>query len=91
MEFNFGLQKYRFFTRRYKPILLFHQDVEGPNMTAFWKNLHQLAHGQLLNGGHLNGETVRQLAKPEAKLDAKRTCSSDAIRRPPHPQIAAYR
>lgn len=91
MEFNFGLQKYRFFSRGYKPILCLNQNVEGLDMTAFWKNLHQLAHGQLLNGGHLSGEVARQLAKPEAKVDTRRTCSDEAIRRPPHPQIAAYR
>ncbi|HSE11241.1 MAG TPA: hypothetical protein VLB69_01285 [Rudaea sp.] len=60
-------------------------------MTAFWKNLQQLAHGQLFNGGHLGGEVARQLAKPETKLDTRRTRSNDAIRRPAHAQIATYR
>ena len=58
MEFNFGLQKYRFFTRVYKPILSFHQNAEGMNMTSFWKNLQQLAHGQLFNGGYLGGRAA---------------------------------
>jgi hypothetical protein len=60
-------------------------------MTSFWKNLQQLAHGQLLNGGHLSAEVARELAKPEAKAETRRTCTDDAMRRPPHPQIAAYR
>ena len=91
MEFNFGLQKYRFFTRRYKPILSFHQNAEGMNMTSFWKNLQQLAHGQLFNGGYLRPDVARTQAESVIKTDVKRPCSNDTVRRPPHPQIAAYR
>jgi len=91
MEFNFGLQKYRFFTRRYKPILSFHQNAEGLQMSTFWKNLQQLAHGQLFNGGYLGADVARAQAESVTKADDKRTCSNDTVRRPPHPQIAAYR
>jgi hypothetical protein len=49
------LQKYRFFARSGKPILCFHQIDEALAMTAFWKNLHSLALGQLFNGGYLGG------------------------------------
>jgi hypothetical protein len=91
MEFNFGLQKYRFFTRRYKPILSFHQNAEGMNMTSFWKNLQQLAHGQLFNGGYLSPDVARTQAESVIKTETKRNCSNEAVRRPPHPQIAAYR
>jgi hypothetical protein len=85
------LQKYRFFTRGYKPIFSFHQTAEGLHMTDFWKNLQQLAHGQLFNGGYLGKEVARTQAESVTKTDAKRTCSNDTVRRPPHPQIAAYR
>ena len=91
MEFNFGLQKYRFFTRRYKPILSFHQNAEGMNMSAFWKNLQQLAHGQLFNGGYLGADVARTQAESVTKPEVQRTCTNDTVRRPPHPQIAAYR
>jgi hypothetical protein len=60
-------------------------------MTAFWKNLQQLAQGQLFNGGYLSPGVARDQAKSLTKVDDKRTCSNDSIRRPPHPQIAAYR
>jgi hypothetical protein len=85
------LQKYRFFTRGYKPILPFHQTAEGPNMTTFWKNLQQLAHGQLFNGGYLGTDVARTQAESVIKTEVKRTCTNDTVRRPPHPQIAAYR
>jgi hypothetical protein len=91
MEFNFGLQKYRFFTRRYKPILCVNQNAEGLHMTTFWKNLQQLANGQLFNGGYLSAEVARAQANSATKAEVPRTCSNDALRRPPHPQIAAYR
>ena len=91
MEFNFGLQKYRFFTRGYKPILSFHQNAEVLQMSTFWKNLQQLAHGQLFNGGYLSADVARTQAKSVTKETAPRTCSNDTVRRPPHPQIAAYR
>jgi hypothetical protein len=91
MEFNFGLQKYRFFSRRYKPIFHFHQNAEGKHMTAFWKNLQQLAHGQLFNGGYLSPDVARTQAESVIKTEIKRNCSNEAVRRPPHPQIAAYR
>lgn len=60
-------------------------------MTAFWKNLQQLAHGQLFNGGYLSADVARERAETAAKAQDKRTCTQDSIRRPPHPQIAAYR
>jgi len=85
------LQKYRFFSRRYKPILSFHQNAEGKHMTAFWKNLQQLAHGQLFNGGYLSPDVARTQAESVIKAEIKRNCSNEAVRRPPHPQIAAYR
>jgi hypothetical protein len=91
MEFNFGLQKYRFFARRYKPILCVNQNAEALHMTTFWKNLQQLAHGQLFNGGYLGVDVARAQAKSVTKADAQRTCSNETVRRPPHPQIAAYR
>lgn len=91
MEFNFGLQKYRFFTRGYKPILSVNQNAEGLNMTTFWKNLQQLAHGQLFNGGYLSADVARTQAKSVTKAEAQRNASNDTVRRPPHPQIAAYR
>jgi hypothetical protein len=91
MEFNFGLQKYRFFARRYKPILRFNQNAEDLHMTSFWKNLQQLAHGQLFNGGYLRADVARTQAESVTKVDVKRTCSNDTVRKPPHPQIAAYR
>jgi len=91
MEFNFGLQKYRFFTRRYKPILCFDQNAEGRHMSTFWKNLQQLAQGQLFNGGYLSPDVARTQAESAAKAEVRRNCSNDSVRRPPHPQIAAYR
>ena len=91
MEFNFGLQKYRFFARGYKPILCFHQNAEGLKMTTFWKNLQQLAHGQLFNGGYLAPDVARTQAESVIKTDVKHARSNDTVRRPPHPQIAAYR
>ena len=91
MEFNFGLPKYRFFSACYKPILSVNQNAEGLHMTTFWKNLQQLAHGQLFNGGYLSAEVARAQAESVTKADGKRTCSDDTVRRPPHPQIAAYR
>jgi len=91
MEFNFGLQKYRFFARRHKPILCVNQNAEGLHMTTFWKNLQQLAHGQLFNGGYLSPDVARTQAESVIKTDVKRPCSNDTVRRPPHPQIAAYR
>ena len=91
MEFNFGLQKYRFFGRRYKPILCVNQNAEGLHMTTFWKNLQQLAHGQLFNGGYLSPDVARTQAESVIKTEIKRNCSNEAVRRPPHPQIAAYR
>ncbi len=60
-------------------------------MTAFWKNLQQLAHGQLFNGGYLNADVARERARSAQKTIEKRISANDAIRRPPHPQIAAYR
>ena len=60
-------------------------------MTAFWKNLQQLAHGQLFNGGYLSTDVARERAQSAEKADTERTCTRDSIRRPPHPQIAAYR
>jgi len=85
------LQKYRFFTRDYKPILCFHQTAEGPYMATFWKNLQQLAHGQLFNGGYLGTDVARTQDESAARPEVKRACSNDTVRRPPHPQIAAYR
>ena len=60
-------------------------------MSTFWKNLQQLAHGQLFNGGYLSPDVARTQAESVAKADDKRICSNDTVRRPPHPQIAAYR
>jgi len=60
-------------------------------MTTFWKNLQQLAQGQLFNGGYLSADVARTQANSTTKTDSQRTCSNDALRRPPHVQIAAYR
>ena len=60
-------------------------------MTAFWKNLQQLAHGQLFNGGHVSTDAAHKLAQSAGKADDKQRCRGDFVRRPPHPQIAAYR
>ena len=60
-------------------------------MTAFWKNLQQLAHGQLFNGGYLSADVARERAAAAEKTQAPRTASPDPLRRPPHTQIAAYR
>ena len=60
-------------------------------MTAFWKNLQQLAHGQLFNGGYLSADVARTQAQSATKAETKRTCPDDSVRRPPHAQIAAYR
>jgi hypothetical protein len=60
-------------------------------MTAFWKNLQQLAHGQLFNGGYLGPDVARDQARALTKADDGSGCTKDPIRRPPHPQIAAYR
>lgn len=60
-------------------------------MTAFWKNLQQLAQGQLFNGGYLSADVARDQARSLSNVDDKRTCTNDLIRRPPHQQIAAYR
>ncbi len=59
-------------------------------MTVFWKNLQQLAHGQLFNGGHLGADVAHKLAESTSKRDDK-PCDNEFVRRPPHPQIAAYR
>jgi hypothetical protein len=91
MEFNFGLQKYRFFARRHKPILCVNQNAEGRHMTTFWKNLQLLAQGQLFNGGYLSADAARAQVKPETKTERPRASPNDALRRPPHAQIAAYR
>jgi hypothetical protein len=32
-------------------------------MTAFWKNLQQLAHGQLFHGGYLSPDVARTQAE----------------------------
>ena len=60
-------------------------------MNTFWKNLQQLAQGQLFNGGYLSPDVARTQAKPETKTERPRASSNDALRRPPHAQIAAYR
>ncbi|HET7064592.1 MAG TPA: hypothetical protein VFI49_09970 [Rudaea sp.] len=60
-------------------------------MTTFWKNLQQLAHGQLFNGGYLSADVARAQAESVTKANAQRTCPNDTVRRPPHAQIAAYR
>ena len=54
-------------------------------MTAFWKNLQQLAHGQLFNGGYLSPDVARTQAESVIKTEIKRNCSNDTVRRPPHP------
>jgi hypothetical protein len=60
-------------------------------MTTFWKNLQQLAHGQLFNGGYLGPDVARTQAESVIKTEIKRNCPNEPVRRPPHPQIAAYR
>lgn len=60
-------------------------------MTAFWKNLQQLASGQLFNGGYLGADLARERADAAEKARTTRTCPQEPVRRPPHPQIAAYR
>jgi len=60
-------------------------------MADFWKNLQQLAYGQLFNGGYLGTDVARTQAESVTKTDVKRACSNDTVRRTPHAQIAAYR
>lgn len=61
-------------------------------MTAFWKYLHGLARGQLLNGGYLAPKTAWSAAEEQARnLDGD--CGDDHARhaREPWPRLAAYR
>jgi hypothetical protein len=61
-------------------------------MSAFWKNLHRLAQGQLFNGGHLHGNALPAAdAKTPEKPVAKNIRSDGPNRCLPHQQIAAYR
>jgi hypothetical protein len=92
MEFNSGLQKYRFFAPAGKAILCLHQIDEAPAMSAFWNNLHRLAQGQLFNGGYLhgdNGATPARSSQPTASPPKIRPDERD--RTLPHAQIAACR
>ena len=49
-------------------------------MTAFWKNLHRLAQGQLFNGGYLTEETANpiQQRRAEEKDDARQRAPTAA-------------
>jgi hypothetical protein len=61
-------------------------------MTAFWKNLHLLAQGQLFNGGYLVDKAVEPLATTAA--DANKTGGKPAskFKRAPLPtRTAAFR
>jgi len=61
-------------------------------MTAFWKNLHQLAHGQLFNGGYLTEKTAAQLAAKTNGTTCRKPGRTGVEQRgPAHPQIAAFR
>jgi len=62
-------------------------------MTAFWKNLHRLAQGQLFNGGYLvepppSATSTARDATQDARRKARKL---DTRRRLPHLQIAGYR
>ena len=61
-------------------------------MTAFWKNLHLLARGQLFNGGYLTDETGPPAQKKPAvePLDGRKR-ASDAPSRPLPARLAACR
>ena len=92
MEFNSGLQKYRFFARAGKPILWFHQFEEASAMSAFWNNLHRLVQGQLFNGGYLQGGSATALARKSQPTASPREARPDERDRTlPHVQIAACR
>ena len=61
-------------------------------MTAFWKNLQQLAHGQLFNGGYLTEKTAAPLAAKANTATCRKPGRAGAEQRgPAHPQIAAFR
>ena len=61
-------------------------------MSAFWKNLHRLAQGQLFNGGHLGaGAVTTDAARTPAPTPCKDARRDDPNRGLRHVQIAALR
>jgi hypothetical protein len=59
-------------------------------MTAFWKNLHRLAQGQLFNGGYLVGpQAVAPKAAPSTPVRPRERTPTTGNRLP-HRQIAAF-
>jgi hypothetical protein len=86
------LQKYRFFACRAKPILCIPQIEEDDDMSAFWKNLHGLAHGQLFNGGYIAPQAVVEIAvKENARRKDSSRCNQGCEQPAPWPRLAAYR
>ena len=61
-------------------------------MTVFWKHLHGLAQGQLLNGGYLAPDAARAAAEKQAQdQHGKAEGNRDGRCREPWPRLAAYR
>jgi hypothetical protein len=59
-------------------------------MTAFWKNLHRLAQGQLFNGGYLVGpQAVAPKIAPSTPARPQKSALTTGNRLP-HRQIAAF-
>ena len=59
-------------------------------MAAFWTHLHQLARGQLFNGGHLDWRTLQPTRTPDSRPCAAPLRDTPA-RCLPHTQIVACR
>jgi hypothetical protein len=58
-------------------------------MSAFWKSLHQLAHGLLVNGGYLGGRFPTETSDNVAGRTAQQnTRKNDPARRPAKSQLA---
>ena len=60
-------------------------------MTTFWKYLHGLAKGQLLNGGYLAPGTAWSTVEKQAQRPDGECGDDDRHAREPWPRLAAYR
>ena len=61
-------------------------------MSTFWKNLHQVARGQLFNGGHLSASDIAaEAARIHKATPCEKPRRDDPNRGLRHVQIAALR
>lgn len=60
-------------------------------MAAFWTHLHQLARGQLFNGGYLDARTLQPTNAPAPAVRPPAGLRDTPARSLPHTQIVACR